>query len=224
MKSATVPRRSSQRRQPGRPVTGSADHREALLDAGIRCFAAQGVAAATLKRIAADAGVTPALAHYYFRDKEGLLDAVVELRIAPLVQTLATAVREIPTAQPRLALETFVREYTALASSQPWLPQLLVREVLNPQGALRTRFPQRFAAGLATLLTGVIRTAQQRGEILDSLDPARLVMSIIALCIFPFIATPLVVDTLGIAVGPEQAQSLASHHLAVLLSGIEVRS
>lgn len=213
-------RRRTPRRAPGRPATGTVDHREALLDAACTLFSTQGVAATPLRQIAQLAQVTPALAHYYFADKAGLLDAVVEQRIAPLVARLALTVQAEDPQAPLKAVQGFVQHYTGLAADHPWLPQLLLREVLNPQGALRTSFPQRFASGLSALLQQLIRRGQQRGEIRAELDPAKLVMSIIALCIFPFIATPLVVDTLGIAVDPAHAASLSSHHLAVLLHGI----
>lgn len=213
-------RRRIPRRAPGRPAAGAADHRESLLSAACVLFSTQGVAATPLRQVALHAQVTPALAHYYFTDRAGLLDAVVEQRIAPLVAGLAAAVRAVDPHAPLDALREFVRGYTVLAARHPWLPQLLLREVLNPQGALRTSFPQRFASGMSALLRELIRNAQQRGEIRPQLDPAKLVMSMISLCIFPFIATPLVVDTLGIPVGPDQAADLHSHHLAVLLHGI----
>lgn len=212
--------RRAVRRAPGRPATGAVDHREALLGAACILFSTQGVAATSLRQIAALAQVTPALAHYYFADKPGLLAAVVEQRIAPLVAGLAHTVQAVDPAAPLQALVHFVQQYTVLAADHPWLPQLLLREVLNPQGALRHSFPQRFASGLSAMLQQRIRYAQQRGDIRPELDPAKLVMSIIALCIFPFIATPLVVDTLGIDVDPAHAASLSSHHLAVLLHGI----
>ena len=68
-------------RRPGRPAAGlggSAGQREQLLDAATELFAQHGVAATAIKTIAIHAGVTPALVHYYFRDREQLLDAVVD--------------------------------------------------------------------------------------------------------------------------------------------------
>jgi hypothetical protein len=49
--------------------TGGTDTgtRESLLDAAVALFAEQGVAATSSAKIAARAGVTPAMVHYHFR-------------------------------------------------------------------------------------------------------------------------------------------------------------
>lgn len=216
-----VPAKTSARRArtPGRPAAGTHDHRETLIDAAREQFAAHGFAATSLRRIALAAKVTPALTHYYFKDKAGLLDAVVEHRVAPLVQAVGAAVQAAGP-DPVAALRAFVSAYTVTASKNPWLPQLIVREVLSDEGALRTTFPERFAGGMAAMLRGVVRAGQARGDFRADLDPSEIVMSIVSLCIFPYIAAPLVNTTLGIDTGPGRADTLASHHLAVLLAGI----
>src|SRR3546814_19733409 len=48
-----------------------------------RSFVRQGIAATSLRAIASEAGVTPALLHYYFGDKAQLVDALVEERMLP---------------------------------------------------------------------------------------------------------------------------------------------
>ena len=64
------------RRAPGRPPD-DADRRALALDAALDCYVRRGIAATTLRDIAAAAGVTPALLHYYFRDAAGLREAVI---------------------------------------------------------------------------------------------------------------------------------------------------
>src|ERR671919_936514 len=46
--------------------------RDAILDAAIRCFAANGYSATTIKDLASEAQVNSALLYYYFADKETL--------------------------------------------------------------------------------------------------------------------------------------------------------
>ena len=207
------------RRAPGRPLAGQRDQREALIDAARDLFSTRGVAATSLRQVAQAAHVTPALASYYFGDKAGLLEAVLEHRVLPLVQGLGAAVRDAGP-EPRPALVAFVRRYTATAAANPWLPQLIVREVLNAEGALREAFPRRFAGGMTATLAALVHAGKKRGEIRADLDTASLVMSIVSLCVFPFLATPLVNGALGIDTSPANAVALAEHHLAVLLDGI----
>lgn len=222
MPATTPPRKSPAARKPrspGRPAAGKHDHREALIDAARDQFAAHGYGASSLRQIAIAAKVTPALSHYYFKDKAGLLDAVVEHRVTPLVQGLGAAVAAAGP-EPVAALRAFVLAYTRTAATNPWLPQLIVREVLSDEGVLRATFPQRFAGGMAAMLRALVVAGQSRGDFRADLDPAKIVMSIVSLCIFPFIAAPLINLTLEIDTGPERAEALASHHLAVLLAGI----
>jgi TetR/AcrR family transcriptional regulator len=215
VKKGTAPAR---RRAPGRPTGDKPDQREALLDAAKLVFSQDGYTAASLRRIAQLAQVTPALPAYYFGDKAGLLEAVIDLRVAPLVQALHAAVVAAGAA-PLAQLEAFVHAYTATAARNPWLPQLIVREVLNEQGALRDTFARRFAGGLAGMLRAAIERGQAEGRLRRDLEPRALAMSLISLCLFPFIARPLVSGALGIEVGEASASPLARHHWALFLAG-----
>lgn len=207
------------KRSPGRPSGEAGDQRAALLDAARHGFARDGYAGASLRGIAQIAHVSPALPAYYFGDKMGLLTAVLEERVAPLVQSLATAVGAAAP-DPVAMLEAFVHAYTRTAARNPWLPQLIVREVLNDQGVLRDLFARRFAQGMTSMLADLIRRGQAAGSLRRDLDPAKVVMSLISLSVFPFIARPLVTDTLGIEVDEAHVDALARHHLSLLFSGI----
>ena len=71
---------------PGRPAASlERNARELLLTAATELFAQQGVAATTFAMIAKRAGLTPAMVHYYFQDREQLLDVVVEERIGRVI-------------------------------------------------------------------------------------------------------------------------------------------
>ena len=63
-------------RRPGRP-----DTRQAILDAARESFAELGFAGASMRKIAAAAGVDAALVHHYFGTKEKLFLATVEVPI-----------------------------------------------------------------------------------------------------------------------------------------------
>ncbi|HSJ49801.1 MAG TPA: TetR family transcriptional regulator [Actinomycetota bacterium] len=66
----------------GRRV-GESRTREAILDAARARFADRGYDGATIRGIASDAGVDPALVHHYFGTKERLFAAVMQLPVAP---------------------------------------------------------------------------------------------------------------------------------------------
>ncbi len=58
---------------------GNQDTRGAILAAAREAFAARGFAGASVRAIAADAGVDPALIHHYFDSKQQLFLATVQL-------------------------------------------------------------------------------------------------------------------------------------------------
>jgi AcrR family transcriptional regulator len=72
---------------------GASGTREAILDAARRAFAQRGYQQATIREVAAMAGVDPALVHHYFGTKQNLFVAAVEFPINPAV-ALASLVRE----------------------------------------------------------------------------------------------------------------------------------
>ena len=144
---------------------------------------------------------------------------MVDGRVAPIVRDLATAVAAAGP-DPRATLSAFVRHYTSTAAANPWLPQLIVREVLETDGALREEFPRRFAGGMTTMLRRTVEDGQRRGLFRTGIDAAHVVMSLMSLCIFPFVAAPMVSGALGIDTSADRAAALADHHLAVLLHGI----
>ena len=63
--------------------------------------------------------------------------------------------------------------------------------------------------------------AQRAGQIRALLASPAVVMSLISLCIFPFIATPLVSGVLGIRVDEAHVATLADHHWTLFLHGVE---
>ena len=67
----------------GRP-RGRTRVRSAILDAAYRRFSAVGYQSATMRTIAGDAGVDPAMISYYFGSKYALLGEVLRLRTSPV--------------------------------------------------------------------------------------------------------------------------------------------
>ena len=76
------PRRTGRRRGPTRT-------RGAILDAARAAFAARGYDAVSVRSVARDAGVDPALVHRFFGSKEQLFVAAMELPVAPVALVAA---------------------------------------------------------------------------------------------------------------------------------------
>lgn len=180
-------RKKREPRRPGRPRADDSNQRERLLDAAVSSFAADGVAATSLRSIALRAGVTPALVNYYFGSKEQLLEAFIAERLTPAVQVLRTSLLEAGD-DPRTLLAAFVRGIHGVVARFPWWPSLWVREVLNEKGALHDVLHKIIAPQVTQLLARTLGDAQKRGAISRDLDPRLLVVSLVGLTLFPLAA------------------------------------
>lgn len=212
--------RAAPRRRPGRPAPGTPDLREHLLDAALDCFAAEGIAAASLKSIAHRAGVTPALVHYYFGSKDALQSAVVEERFMQVAEGLRALIG-LSDRSVRELIADFVAGVHALVERFPWLPVIWVREILTEGGALRETTMSRVAPMVPRALAERFARAQGAGEINPALDPRLLVVSLIGLTLFPLAAEGIwrqvfPDDDLGRA-------RLQQHTIALLDSALEPR-
>lgn len=210
--SAPDQKRKPRKRAPGRPSADTAQLRPQLLDAALRCFARCGIAASTLRAIAKEAGVTPALLHYYFGDRAQLLQAVIAERFMP-----ALAAMRAPLSQandPSAMVAAFVRAMMRTVRENPWLPPLWVREVLCEGGALRDLLVEQVGPQLPRMLAERFAQAQNAGRLPQGLDPALLVSSLVGLTLFPAAGAPVWQRLFG---APElDADAIERHALALL--------
>jgi AcrR family transcriptional regulator len=75
-------------------ATSSPDARLRIVDAGVRCIARDGVAAASMAAIAIEAGVSKALLHYHYHDRSRLLAEIVEQIGVRTIERERTAIDE----------------------------------------------------------------------------------------------------------------------------------
>ncbi len=173
-----MPGRSS--RSPGRPAASlDRDARDLLLAAATDLFAQHGVAATTFAMIAERAGLTPAMLHYYFTNREQLLDAVVEERLAPLVASVWDPV--VAGAAPADLIRSIVERMLAGIEQMPWVPSTWMREVLTEGGLLRSRMLRHLPFDKVRILAEAIARGQASQAVNPNLDSGLIVFSIIGL-------------------------------------------
>ena len=208
-------------RGPGRRPAGAIDRRESLLDAALASYAAHGIAATSLRALARDGGVTPAMLNYYFGSREQLVETVVAERLLPVIQALKARL-EPALDRPIVELtRTFVTGMHEIVVAHPWLPLLWVREVLAEGGQLRQHFIDRIAPIVARPITQRFARARDQGELGEALEPRLLFVSLMGLTLFPFASQPIWRRVLAAEdLSPER---MLEHSLALLLNGIGSR-
>jgi TetR/AcrR family transcriptional regulator len=206
------------RMRPGRPRGRAPElSRQALLDAARDLFARREFAAVSLRQIATQAKVNPAMIHYHFGGKEGLYTAMLEERFAPLLQQLELQPAERPT------LSQFVELYVRMLAANQWLPNLVVREVLYGDSSLRETFIQRFAARAGQMVPALIREECDRGILRTDLDPRLATLSLLSMAVFPFISRPVVEPVFGVDMDEGFVQRWIDHALRLFYEGAEVK-
>lgn len=202
------------RRSIGRPPQGAAgDARELLLDAALLLFAERGVAGTTIAGIAARAGVTPAMVHYYFSSRDRLLDAVAEERLREIVTGVWAPV--VATDQVVPMLRGLVKRILEATEANPWLPSLWLREVVSEGGQLRDRLLRILPFEYVRHLIGTVTAAQRRGEVSPRLEPRLVLLSVLGLTFLP-LATMRMWQELPILQGVER-EDIARHAEALLV-------
>lgn len=208
-------------RRRGRPPADATtpDVRERLLDVALALFSEHGIAGTALSLVARKARVTPALMHYYFGNKDRLVDAIIDERLEPLVQAFGAKIGAL-TNDPRRAIEAFVAEVIATLTAHAWLPGLWLREVVIEGGQLRARMLDRLAPQVAHVVADGARRAQAAGRLNPDLEPRLLMVSLIGLAVFPIAAQSIwrkIFDADDIT-----ADTLTRHVLALLMRGLEL--
>lgn len=105
-----------------------------ILAAAERVFAGAGFAGATMAAIAEAAGLPKANLHYYFGNKGALYQAV----LARTLQDWLTPTHGItPEADPRTALENYIRDKMRLSAQRPHASRVFANELLHGAPVLR---------------------------------------------------------------------------------------
>jgi TetR/AcrR family transcriptional regulator len=151
-------------------------NREAILDAALEVFSAQGFRGATLDQIAAQAGLSKPNLLYYFPSKEAihtaLLSGLMDIWLAPLHAMN-------PDGDPRDEIMTYMRRKLEMSREMPRESRLFANEIL--QGA--PRMIEGIEGDLKTLVdtkAAVIQHWVDAGR-LAPVDPYHLIFSIWAL-------------------------------------------
>ncbi len=160
---------------------------ERIFTAAREVFQEVGFTGTRMQAIADRAGINKSMLHYYYRSKDMLFEAVFRdsaLRVMPLL--VESLKRDGPLVE---RIRTLVYAYMDLLAANPHLPGFLVFELQREPKRLRA-FMSEQAGSLFTGLRNDIERSVTAGEI-RSIDPVQLVVNVIALCVFPFVARPI---------------------------------
>ena len=155
----------------GRPSGGgdAEARREALLAAAVCVIGRRGIAAASTRAIAAEAGVHAAMVHYLFPDKQALLAAVLEAVHGRTRATIEQACRGAPSLG--VALERLAEAYWTHVCADPELQRAQYELTLAAlHGGAGADLARRQYEGYIAMLACALRAADAQVHDEASLD------------------------------------------------------
>jgi len=167
-----------------------------ILKAAEQEFLTKGYDGARTTSIALAAGVTHAMLHYYFRTKEQLFDRIVESKFVTMSQSLIAILGD-PTLPIVERIKGGIEAHFDFIAANPELPRFVINEIVSR--------PERYdilykrvgvVDNVYNGLQADIDHAAERGDI-ERVDAKMLLISIMSLNIFTFIAYPFMEPLMG---------------------------
>ncbi len=166
-----------------------------ILDAARKVFVAKGMYGARMQDIADEAGINKALLHYYFENKEKLFEEVFMEAAGQLFPRINVILNSDDSLYEKI--EKFCDEYITIVIENPYLPLFVMNEMNQDPiyfmkkvwGAKNKPDPTKFLRQ--------IEAEVKKGKIKPT-SPLQLLMNLVSMTIFPFIAKPMFQVNLGL--------------------------
>jgi AcrR family transcriptional regulator len=190
------------------------------MEAATDQFARNGFDAARTQAIADAAGVNKAMIYYHFRDKEHLYTEILSNQFVEILSQLFPVLlnQQLPARQK---LVVIAESYHRLLSTHPQLRALLLKELaaggsrlsviisMVKEGVPGLDFEQVFLQ---------IEKMIESGD-LNRNDPRQILLNMISLTVFPFLARPLLENIWGLS--PEEFTELIDARPAAVTDLLE---
>lgn len=158
-----------------------------ILKAAREVFIKKGFEGTRMQEIADEAGINKALLHYYYRSKAKLFEGVFKEAFFTMVpQVIELLKSDLPLFDK---IRFFTKKYIDIFIQHPFIPVFVYHELsVNPEKIVELISN--------TGIEPAIFFAQVQQEvdkgIIKPIDPRNLLTNMLAMCIFPFVAKPII--------------------------------
>ena len=166
---------------------GDLSTEEKIRIAAKKVFLQKGYSGTRTRDIAEEAGINLALLNYYFRSKQKLFEEVMLEKIQKLLGSLIPIMNDGSTTLEE-KIEKITGHYIDIISDNPDLPIFVISELHKGNFEAFPAFP---------FISQVINSSllKQFAEKRSDLNPVQLMVTLMGLTIFPFLAKPIVLVT-----------------------------
>ncbi len=190
------------------------ESRAAILRAAVEEFARDGISGARTDAIADAAHVNKALLYYYFKDKEGLYQAVLDHVFGGLMEQVLQALAQPGSPQEKVL--AYAAAHFDYIAGNTLYPRIVLGEMTRMRLGKSHQFGHittQYFFPLFKKLAALLREGQLKGEF-RAVDPEQFVPSMIAVIVFYFNSAPIMQLMTG--EDPLSAKRLAVRRAAVL--------
>jgi len=175
----------------------NASTEEKIKEAARRVFTRKGYAATRTRDIAEESGYNLALINYYFRSKEKLFDIIMIEQLQVFIHSISGMLNdETTTLQEKI--NKLVHHYIDMLIANPGLPFFIMGEVNSSPEKLIEK------AGVSGMNSEFYIVKQWKEMVAarkaPGINPLQMMMNLISMTVFPFIASPLFRNRTGISV------------------------
>jgi AcrR family transcriptional regulator len=162
---------------------------EKIIAAAMEVFIARGYHGARMREIAQKANTNLSLLSYYFRSKENLFKTVCSKFIDKIYSRLSDSFKTKTTLEE--SIQSLVCAYVELLLENENLP-LFITNILaqHPEFIVQTFQRKNFLQDLFLHFFQQTESEIAKGRI-QNIQPAELLLNCLSLCVFPFIAAPV---------------------------------
>ncbi len=171
------------------------DKEQLILDTARKHFISKGFSGTRMQEIANEAGINKALLHYYFRSKDKLYKEVISQTLGKFIPEMAAALSSSGTFFERT--EILVNTYIETITKNPELPLFIMSELTQNKAGFVAEM-QKHASFFPAIFSFIQQmvTEMEAGKI-RKIDPMQLMISILGMTIFPFMAKPVICKVFG---------------------------
>jgi TetR/AcrR family transcriptional regulator len=162
--------------------------REKILLSAREVFLSKGMDGTRMQEIADNAGINKALLHYYFGNKESLFKAVFNQALSEIMPSLFGV---MSSDRPLLEkIPAFFSMHMGFVHQNQKLPLFVITELTRNPDLIINGFKDLYQYDLFNKFTKDLNVSIAKGEI-KPIEPIQLIVNLISLSIFPFIAKPV---------------------------------
>lgn len=165
---------------------------ELILDAAMKVFTKKGFAAARTEEIAKEAGINRALLHYYYRDKQTMFNLIFESRFKEFFKGLFV-IFEADNISLFEKISRMVDHEINTLTKHPDLARFIITEIAQ-QPELLIEYGKKLGVNPRLFIEGFEKQVSKEvsAGTIKSIDGKQLLINIMSLCIYPFVAKPII--------------------------------